>query len=98
MVAQALACETAASSIPRLVLTFALSLALPAAAQQRSFADWREYLGGSDSSQYSSHRQIAKSNVARLEIAWTYSTGDDNQYLFNPIVIDGMMYVQAKNN
>jgi glucose dehydrogenase len=82
----------------RLTLSLALSLALPAGAQQRSFTDSREYLGGSDSSQYSSLRQIAKSNVARLEIAWTYSTGDDKQYLFNPIVVDGVMVVEAKNN
>src|SRR5215831_636042 len=82
----------------RFALNLALALAVPASAQQRTFADWRQYLGGSDSSQYSSLKQISKGNVGRLEIAWTYSTGDANQYLFNPIVIDGVMYVQAKNN
>ena len=30
-------------------------------------------------------------------MAWTYPAGEGN-YLFNPIVIDGVMYVQAKNN
>ena len=82
----------------RVALSLALALVAPAFAQQRTFADWRQYLGGSDSSQYSSLKQINKANVARLEIAWAYPTGDDNQYLFNPIVIDGVIYVQAKNN
>ena len=64
----------------------------------RSFDTWTEYLGGADSSQYSSLNQINKSNVNQLEIAWTYPTGDGRNYLFNPIVIDGVMYVLAKNN
>ena len=60
----------------------------------RPFRTWNQYLGGADSSQYSSLKQIDKSNVAQLEVAWTYPTGED--YLFNPIVVDGMMYVLAE--
>jgi quinoprotein glucose dehydrogenase len=67
------------------------------AAADRPFNTWHEHLGGADSSQYSSLRQINKSNVKQLQIAWTYSTGEGS-YLFNPIVIDGVMYVQAKSN
>ena len=37
-------------------------------------------------------------NVKRLEIAWTYPTGENGNYLFNPLVIDSVMYVLAKNN
>ncbi len=59
------------------------------------FAGWDQYLGGADSSQYSSLKQIDKSNVMRLHIAWTYPTGET--YLFNPIIVDGVMYVLAKN-
>src|SRR5271156_1574666 len=66
-------------------------------AADRSFATWSEYLGGADSSQYSSLKQINKSNVKQLQVAWTYPTGEGS-YLFNPIVIDGVMYVQAKSN
>src|SRR5689334_11533502 len=68
------------------------------AAEERSFSNWNQYLGGSDSSQYSSLKQINKTNVKQLAVAWTYPTGDNRQYLFNPIVIDGTMYVQAKDN
>ena len=69
-------------------------------AQQRGkpkFNTWRQYLGASDSSQYSSLDQINKSNVSKLEVAWTYPTGDMRTYRFNPIVVDGVMYVLARN-
>jgi glucose dehydrogenase len=65
--------------------------------KQRPFNTWRQYLGGADSSQYSSLKQINKSNVTQLEVAWTYPTGDMRTYRFNPIVVDGVMYVLAKN-
>src|SRR6266852_4908366 len=64
--------------------------------QDRSFNTWNQYLGGADSSQYSSLKQINKGNVQQLEVAWSYPTSE--QYLFNPIVVDGTMYVQAKSN
>ena len=31
-------------------------------------------------------------------MAWTYPTGDERAYQFNPIVIDGIMFVLAKNS
>ena len=68
------------------------------AADLRSFNTWNQYLGGADSSQYSSLSQINKSNVKQLAVAWSYPTGDNVQYLFNPLVVDGVMYVEAKNN
>src|SRR5262245_9889219 len=57
---------------------------------------WRAYLGGADSSQYSSLHPINKKNVAQLQIAWTYSPGDQRTYRFNPIVVDGVMYTLGK--
>jgi quinoprotein glucose dehydrogenase len=59
------------------------------------FATWDQYGGGADSSQYSSLDQINKSNVTRLEVAWTYAT--DESYSFNPIVVEDVMYVLAHN-
>jgi quinoprotein glucose dehydrogenase len=59
---------------------------------------WREYGGSPDSAQYSSLREINRTNVSKLKIAWSYPTGDGNKYLFNPIVVDRTMYVLAKNN
>src|SRR5215475_9484141 len=70
-------------------------------AQQKGkpkFNTWRAYLGGADSSQYSSLDQINKKNVAQLQVAWTYSPGDQRTYRFYPIVVDGVMYALGKAN
>src|SRR5271154_3525213 len=69
----------------------------PLSAADRSFATWGQYEGGADSSQYSSLKQINKSNVKQLEVAWTYETGPGT-YTFNPVVVDGVMYVLAQTN
>jgi quinoprotein glucose dehydrogenase len=55
-------------------------------------------LGGPGSEQYSSLTQVNKNNVKQLEIVWTYPTGEKGNYLFNPLIVDGAMYVLAKNN
>src|SRR5882724_1340289 len=73
-----------------------LAAGLPASAQNHE--TWRDYGGASDSAQYSALAQISRSNVAKLEVAWTYSTGDNNKYFFNPIAVDGVLYVLARNN
>jgi quinoprotein glucose dehydrogenase len=69
---------------------------LTAQKSKPKFNTWRAYLGGADSSQYSSLDQINKKNVAQLQVAWTYSPGDQRTYRFNPIVIDGVMYTLGK--
>ena len=62
------------------------------------FETWDGYLGGADSSQYSSLDQINESNVTELEVAWTYGTGERGNYRFNPLIVDGVMYVLAHNS
>src|SRR5580692_2073328 len=59
---------------------------------------WPFYLGGPGSEQYSALAQINKNNVKQLQVVWTYPTGEKGNYLFNPIVVDGVMYVLAKNS
>ena len=56
-------------------------------------ATWDAYLGGSDSSQYSSLDQVNKSNVDKLQVAWEFPTGEGQPPLFNPLVAGGRMYV-----
>jgi quinoprotein glucose dehydrogenase len=84
-----------------LALAFVVSslVAVPHAQQKgkNRFNTWRQYLGGSDSSQYSSLDQINKKNVAQLQVAWTFPVGDTRTYRFNPIVVDNVMYTLAKN-
>ncbi|HEY2844134.1 MAG TPA: pyrroloquinoline quinone-dependent dehydrogenase [Bryobacteraceae bacterium] len=70
-------------------------VAVLVAADGPNFATWDSYLGGADSSQYSSLKQINKSNVKQLQPAWTYESGSNPT--FNPVVVDGVMYVGAQN-
>ncbi len=73
-----------------------LALAVTACAQD--YSNWREYGGSSDTAQYSSLNQVNASNVTRLKKAWTFSTGDAGKYFFNPIMVDGTLYVLARSN
>lgn len=59
---------------------------------------WLEYGGGPDQSKYFVTNQIDKTNVNQLQIAWVYPTQDENAYHFNPIIVNDVMYVLAKNN
>ena len=62
-----------------------------------TFVNWSGYLGGPESQQYTPLKQITKTTVKQLEVAWTYPTGMGT-FTFNPVVVDGVMYVVGKNN
>jgi quinoprotein glucose dehydrogenase len=59
---------------------------------------WTDYGGQPDNARYFTLDQINKSNLDKLGIAWTYPTGDTISYVFNPIVVDNVMFVLARNN
>src|SRR2546425_10863266 len=87
--------------MPNGIISLVLSSIIISAAFQASgqeHATWRDYGGAADAAQNSMLDQINRSNVNKLEITWIYPTGDDRKYFFNPIVVDGVMYVLAKNN
>src|SRR3954453_19428476 len=71
--------------------------AIWAAADKPSRSEWRHYLGGQDSASYSTLDQINRTNVSTLELAWTYSAGPESRIRFNPLVVDGTMYVLGKD-
>ena len=56
---------------------------------------WRDYGGAPDGAQYSSLTQVNRTNVAKLQRVWTLPTGDDVNYVFNPLVIGHTAYVMA---
>ena len=64
----------------------------------KEFTTWQEYGGGPSASKYVTFKQINKSNVDQLKVAWFYPTNDNKTYQFNPIIVDTVMYVLAKNN
>ena len=62
---------------------------------EHGYRDWRVYGGSAESIRYSALTQIHRGNVQRLELAWTYDTGDateDSEMPCNPIVIDDVLY------
>lgn len=57
--------------------------------------DWPAYGGGPESTRYSRLDQINRENVRRLEVAWTFDTGDaypGSEMQCNPIIINGRLY------
>jgi len=70
------------------------------ATQEGAYASWSQYLGDNTSSQYSTLDQINRDNVAQLEVAWTYHTGDGDpngrtQIQCNPIIVDSVLYATS---
>ena len=55
---------------------------------------WTGYGNGPDNSRYFVSRQINTSNVARLEVAWTYPFGETS---FVPIAVRGIVYGRGRN-
>ena len=80
-----------------------LSLALVAGASAAplgksiDYRRWDSYLGA-ESSQYSSFDQINLSNVSKLKVAWTFETGPGSPDHFQPLVVNGVMYIIVHGN
>jgi len=95
LAATALALSLGARMLPGSAGLGAQGAGAPADEQHRA---WRDYGGGADSSKFVALDQITKENVGGLEVAWTYHTDDTLNYQFNPVIVDNVMYVLAKNN
>ena len=63
-------------------------------AQSRSDQWWPGYGNGPDNSRYFASRQINKSNVTQLQVAWTYPHGETGSA---PIVVRGVVYGRGRN-
>jgi quinoprotein glucose dehydrogenase len=70
-------------------------------------ADWVAYGGDAGGSRYSPLTQITRENVAHLEIAWTYRTGDvsdgrstarKTSFQATPIMVEGTLYLSTPFN
>jgi quinoprotein glucose dehydrogenase len=86
------------------VVVLAASAGLAGVVAQRPpvkapYSTWSDYGGAADSMQYSSLTEINKDNVRRLELAWFFPVPDrKGNFGFNPIVVDGVMYVLGPAN
>ena len=62
----------------------------------KAFTTWTAYQGGQHSSD-SALTQINRQTVSKLEVAWTFPSGNRN-FMFGPLVADGLIYVLAGAN
>ena len=79
-------------ALPFLLLAVAAATACALRAAETVNADWAVYLGDKHRSLYSPLQQIDRGNVAQLEVAWTYDTGEKGEYQANNLVIGGVLY------
>jgi quinoprotein glucose dehydrogenase len=71
-----------------------IAAAATLAAQSSGGKWWPGYSGDASNSRYFASRQINKSNVNRLQVAWSYPFGDTT---FNPIAVRGTIYGRGRN-
>jgi quinoprotein glucose dehydrogenase len=79
------------------VITAALIIltVIAAGGAARTSKYWWDNLAGPDSSNFVELDQIKKSNVAQLDVAWTYPYATPG---FNPVVVDDVMYLLGRNS
>ncbi len=78
------------SSAAALWWVSSLCAGISAAAQE-----WPVYGGSPENIRYSRLKQIDASNVQRLQVAWTFETGDafpGSEMQCNPLIVDGVLY------
>ncbi len=81
------------------LLLFLLTAALHAN-DDSIYHTWRTVSGDPGITRYSTLDQINRSNVAQLEVAWTYNSGDAlerSDMECNPIIVDGILYGTTPN-
>jgi quinoprotein glucose dehydrogenase len=62
------------------------------AVQSRSSQDWPRYGGNPEGNHFSDLAQINRTNVTRLQIAWTFDTGEPGGLQTNPLIVNGVLY------
>jgi len=81
---------------------FLLILLVPATLDAQAPGDWPAYGRDAGGSRFSPLTEITPGNVSRLEVAWTYNTGEAGiqpehgrppALEATPLVVDGMMYI-----
>ena len=67
---------------------------------QKKYTVWENYGGSKENIHYSSLTEIDTNNVAQLQPAWVFNTGDadtakSSQIQCNPIIVDSVMYITS---
>lgn len=84
----------------RLYYITILAILMACGSPDQQFTAWDTYGGGKQNIHYSGLQEIDTSNVAGLQPAWIFHTGDADTAKFsqiqcNPIIIDSVMYVTS---
>jgi len=56
-------------------------------AEPQPSQEWRVYGGNSENTHYSRLKQINKSNIKQLEVAWSFDTGETGGLQTSPIEV-----------
>ncbi|MDA7888138.1 PQQ-binding-like beta-propeller repeat protein [Akkermansiaceae bacterium] len=59
-------------------------------------ADWPTYLGGKTRNLYSPLKQINRETASKLEVAWTWDTGDQAEYQANNLIVNGVLFTPTQ--
>lgn len=54
--------------------------------------DWPMYGGTTENNHYSPLKRINRKNVSRLQVAWSFDTGEEGGLQTSPIEVDGVLY------
>ena len=73
-------------------LALSIPLALSQNVRETAMQDWPAYGGGPPNIHYSSLAQINRTNVKRLQVAWTFDTGEQGGLQTSPIIVAGVLY------
>jgi quinoprotein glucose dehydrogenase len=84
--------------LPGLSQLLWVAMAAQFGAAQQNHRTWMDNGGGPDNSHYLALTQITKSNVDNLALAWSYPSNDTLGYVWNPVIVDNVMYVLARGN
>jgi quinoprotein glucose dehydrogenase len=76
------------------VATLGICVAASSAQSPKS-RDWPVFNGDSEGDHYSPLSQINRQNVAKLQVAWQFDTGEEGGLEVNPIVIAGVVYANT---
>ncbi len=60
--------------------------------EKNSRHDWAAYGGTPENNHFSPLKQINRSNVKQLTVAWTFDTEEEGGLQTSPIVVDGVLY------
>ena len=75
------------------LIAFALGLSILGSQQKDpSQYDWPVYGGAPDNSHYSPLKQINRSNVKQLRMAWSFDSGEEGGLQTSPLIVDGVVY------